>query len=152
MTLLLGRPICQILGGHDWEKRGRPVVETARVVPGSDAPAGFCPGKIRRFDLNEVEPKEDPVAASAGTARCTITAVAGSDITVGDLVTLTGEEPYFECRRCGFVGESQWDDERLPAPVRMRGTDALVWWFLHGDEPSGWRWVPESERIAEGRE
>ena len=108
MTLLLGRPICQILGGHDWEKRGTPVVETVRVVPGSDSPAGFYPGEIQWFDLSEEGPHVE--IHPAGLRKCTITAAAGSDITVGDLVTFTGEVPYFACRRCGFrEGPDQWE-------------------------------------------
>ena len=140
--LLLGRPICWILGGHDWEKRGTPVVETVPVARGStEADAAW--DRIRRMDIHQVDVParaQEPCPVSVGVAtdepfavgetqwfdlseegphvevhpsglrKCTITAAAGSDITVGDLVTFTGEVPYFACRRCGFrEGPDQWE-------------------------------------------
>lgn len=123
MTLLLGRPICQILGGHDWERRGRPIVETVPVVGGYAVADSITAERLKRIYVHyvSVPPPQEPCPVSFGVAEdvdersastvtCTLTATAGSDITAGDLVTFTGEEPYFACRRCGFTeGWDRWE-------------------------------------------
>jgi len=123
IPLLLRRPICWILGGHDWEKRGTPVVETVPVVGGYAVADSLTVERIKRIDVHyvSVPPPQEPCPMSLGlaedederrsrTVTCTLTASAGSDITAGDLVTFTGEEPYFACRRCGFrEGPDQWE-------------------------------------------
>lgn len=108
---VLGRPICQILGGHDWEKRGRPVVETVPVVGGYAVADSITAERLKRIYVHYVSVEPCPVSfgvaedvdeRSASTVTCTLTATAVSDITAGDFVTFTGEEVYFECGRCGF--------------------------------------------------
>lgn len=123
MRLLLGRPICQILGGHDWERRGIPVVETARMNGDVAEVDERQWDRIKRMYVHRIDvpaKAEEPCYVSVGVAgedaptlplpTVTMTAVAGSFVDAGDLVTFTGEFPYFACARCGFVeGIDRWD-------------------------------------------